>query len=94
MNCRYCGSEDVEFDETTIPAGSGHGGRNPITEAIQVMCKSCQAEYVEGKAGHILSIYQMPIEEVTAVFIFEDIPLRELKRIFNEMILRNEGDEE
>ena len=91
MNCRYCGSEDLEFDETMVPFE--HGG-NPSVAATQIMCKSCQAEYVESKSGKVLSVYQMPFEGIKEIVIFSSIPIDELRRIFYEMILSNEGDEE
>jgi len=91
MNCRYCGSENIEVDDTMLPE---HGGRPSQDTAIQVMCLSCQAEYIESENGNVLSVYQIPMEGITEVVIFTDMPIQELWRIFYEMKLSNEGDEE
>lgn len=90
MNCRCCGSEDVEVDATMLPE---HGGRPSQDAAIQVMCLSCQAEYIESENGKVLSVYQIPLG-TTEIIILTDIPIQELRRIFYEMKLSNEGDEE
>ena len=92
MECRHCGSKDVEFEEVIIPLVD-HGGR-PMRGAFQVMCNCCQAEYTESNKGTLISAYQTPMGGVAEIVIFTDIPLDELKAIFKEMKLWNEGDEE
>ena len=82
MNCRYCGSENIEIDATIQD------------NATQVMCLSCQAEYIESENGKVLSVYQIPLEGIKEIVIFTDITIQELQRIFYEMKLSNEGDEE
>jgi hypothetical protein len=91
MPCRYCGSEEIEADATMAP---DHGGRPSQDSAVQVMCLACQAEYIESENGKILSVYQIPITTNTEIIILTDIPVQELRRIFYEMKLSNEGDEE
>ena len=91
MNCRYCGSENIEIDATMLPE---HGGRPSQDNATQVMCLSCQAEYIESENGKVLSVYQIPLEGIKEIVIFTDITIQELQRIFYEMKLSNEGDEE
>ena len=84
MECRYCGSEDVEFDET-VPLLKHPGKRT----ADVVMCNSCQAEYTESRNHTLIHVYQTPIEGIAEIVIFSDIPLDELKIMFEEMT--NEG---
>lgn len=92
MKCRYCNSEDVETDDATIPVLEHTGGK-PIGGALQIMCNRCQAEYIETLRGNLISVYQSPMEGVTEIVVLSDIPLKELKAIFKEMMLMNEGDE-
>jgi hypothetical protein len=92
VNCRYCGSEDVEVDATVVPFE--HPGKPSRDTSTQVMCLSCQAEYIESENGSVLSVYQIPITGNTEIIILTDIPIQELRRIFYEMKLSNEGDEE
>jgi hypothetical protein len=86
MNCRYCNSRNVESEETLYYV---HGGK-PVSDAVQVMCKHCQAEYTVDGEGKILAIYQQPIL-IVQVVMQADISAEELKFIVDEMF--QDGEE-
>jgi hypothetical protein len=90
MHCVYCGSENVEFDET-IPQTDSLLKMGRITH-IQIMCCDCQAEYTTNRQGTLISQYNRSMG-VIGVFIKEDITPAEMQKICYEMRLINEGDE-
>ncbi len=57
MRCKFCQCE-AENDET-YHRDDKHN--KPIDGDIQVLCNSCQAEYVQDKKQKLVSLYQAPL---------------------------------
>jgi len=75
MRCHFCGSEDIESDETLHLSGNINTTLRETIDGIQVACRSCKAEYIIC-SGKVVSVYQKSIR-LKPLSIINEQSLRE-----------------